>query len=70
MANHPHLLIDGKELCPQCDGLSPMLGYRRDACGEIEEYIIQCSLCHGAHMVTVEAADRWRREVRKQHEWK
>jgi hypothetical protein len=37
-----------------------MLGYRRDMSGTITDCVIECSLCHGAHMVTVEEADRWR----------
>jgi hypothetical protein len=46
----PEHVVEGKELCPQCDGLSPGLS--------IDERIIHCSLCHDAHAVTVEEADR------------
>jgi hypothetical protein len=60
--------VDGKEICPQCDGLSPMLGYRRDESGTITEHIIECNLCHRAHMVAVEDADRWRREMAKRNQ--
>ena len=55
----PEHVVDGKELCPQCDGLSPGLS--------IDERLIHCSTCHDAHTVTVEEADRWRREVQKYH---
>jgi hypothetical protein len=60
----PESVVDGSELCPACDGLSPALGYRFGASGEDEEYIINCSLCHSRHVVTVQEADRWRREIR------
>ncbi len=55
----PEHVVDGAELCPQCDGLSPMLGYQ-----DGKECIISCNLCHDRHMVPVEDADRWRREMR------
>jgi hypothetical protein len=55
----PEHVVDGKELCPQCDRLSPGLS--------IDEPIIHCSLCHDAHAVTVEEADRWREEMWKRH---
>jgi hypothetical protein len=28
---------NGTEICPQCDGLFPMLGYHRDKTGAITE---------------------------------
>jgi hypothetical protein len=37
----PEHVVDGAELCPQCDGLSPALGFRPAASGEIEEYIVK-----------------------------
>jgi hypothetical protein len=49
----------GRETCPQCDGLSPGLS--------INERMIHCSLCHDAHVVTVEQAGRWRDEMRRRH---
>ena len=63
----PEHVVDGAGLCPACDGLSPALGFRRDPSGELEECIVNCSVCHNKHMVTVEEANRWRREIRKQH---
>ena len=50
----PEQVVDGYELCPQCDGLS--LGIHMDG-----ETIMRCSTCHDK--VTVEEADRWRRAV-------
>ena len=50
----PEQVVDGYELCPQCDGLSP--GIHMDG-----ETIMRCSTCHDK--VTVEEADRWRRAV-------
>ena len=52
----PEQVVDGYELCPQCDGLSP--GIHMDG-----ETIMHCSTCHDKHAVTVEEADRWRRAV-------
>jgi DNA-directed RNA polymerase subunit M/transcription elongation factor TFIIS len=52
----PEQVVDGYELCPQCDGLSP--GIHMDG-----EKIMHCSTCHDKHAVTVEEADRWRRAV-------
>jgi hypothetical protein len=63
----PEHVVEGMELCPACDGLSPALGFRRDAAGELEECIVNCGLCHNKHVVTVEEADRWRREMREKH---
>ncbi len=59
----PEHVIDGAELCPACDGLSPALGFRRDAAGEIEECIVNCGVCHNQHVVAVEDAERWRGEM-------
>jgi hypothetical protein len=55
----PEHVVDGKELCPACDGLSPGLS--------IDEGIVHCRLCHDAHAVSIEEADRWREEMRKRH---
>jgi hypothetical protein len=52
----PEKVVDGYELCPQCDGLSPGLS--------IDERIMHCSTCHDAHAVSVEDADRWREQMR------
>jgi hypothetical protein len=60
----PENVVDGMELCPACDGLSPALGHRRGESGEIDECIINCDVCYNRHVVSVEAADRWRREMR------
>ena len=54
----PEQVVDGYELCPQCDGLSP--GIHMDG-----ETIMHCSTCHDKHAVTVEEADRWREAARK-----
>jgi len=61
----PEHVLNGRELCPACDSLSPGLGFRRGADGEIEECVMPCELCHGAGAVTVEVADCWRREMAK-----
>ena len=47
--------VDGYELCGCCDGLSPGL--------DGHEQIVHCPLCHDRHVVTVAAADRWRKEM-------
>ncbi len=39
----PEQVLDGVELDPCCDSLSPGLGFRRGASREIEEYIVQCT---------------------------
>jgi hypothetical protein len=57
----PEHVVSRMELCCQCDGLSPALGFRADA----SEYIVNCSLCHSKHTVSVEDADRWREKMRK-----
>ena len=59
----PEQVLEGWELCPACDSLSPVLSFRRGTDGTIEECVIHCSLCHDAGTVSVEAADRWRREM-------
>src|SRR6516165_5334713 len=41
----PEQVVDGYELCPQCDGLSP--GIHMDG-----ETIMHCSTCHDKHAVT------------------
>src|SRR6266851_8857783 len=56
----PEKVVDGSELCPCCDGLSP--GISADG-----ETIVHCPVCHDRNVVTVEDADRWRNEMRKQH---
>jgi len=55
----PEHVVDGKELCPQCDGLSPGLS--------VDERITHCNLRRDAHIVTVEEADRWRQEMSEKH---
>jgi hypothetical protein len=57
----PEKVVDGYELCPQCDGLSP--GISMDG-----ETIMHCSTCHDANAVTVEEADRWRRRIANRYE--
>jgi hypothetical protein len=59
----PEHVVEGLELCPACDGLSPGLGSRRNESGEIEDCIVNCGVCHNKHAVTVEDADRWRRSL-------
>jgi hypothetical protein len=56
----PEKVVDGLELCPCCDGLSP--GISMDG-----ETIVHCPVCHDRNVVTVEDADRWRNEMRKRH---
>jgi hypothetical protein len=56
----PEKVIDGYELCPQCDGLSP--GIHMDG-----ETIMHCSTCHDRHAVTVEEANRWREAMRARY---
>jgi hypothetical protein len=63
----PEQVVDGRELCPQCDGLSPGLGFRRNESGEHEEFIMHCSTCNDIHIVSVEDADRWREAMRKRY---
>ncbi len=38
-------MLIGIDICPQCDGLSPQVGYVGGADGEYRETIIDCSLC-------------------------
>ena len=61
----PEKVLDGVELCPACDSLSPALGFRRGAPGEIEEYIMHCELCRDASTVTIEEATVGGRRCRK-----
>jgi hypothetical protein len=63
----PWNVVDGAELCRACDGLSPALGFRRTASGELEECMVNCSVCDNRHVVSVEEADRWRREMRTKY---
>jgi len=56
----PEKVVDGSELCPCCDGLSP--GISADG-----ETIVHCPVCHDRNVVTAEDADRWRNEMRKRH---
>ena len=56
----PEKVVDGSELCPCCDGLSP--GISMDG-----QTIVHCPVCHDRNVVTVEDADRWRSEIRKRH---
>ena len=46
----PEKVVDGYELCPQCDGLSP--GIHMDG-----ETVMHCNTCQDQRAVTVEAAD-------------
>jgi hypothetical protein len=57
----PEQVVDGYELCPQCDGLSP--GIARDG-----ETVMHCSTCHDNHAVTVEGADSWREAGAQAHQ--
>jgi hypothetical protein len=54
----PEHVVDGMELCPCCDSLSP--GIDMDG-----ETIVHCPVCHDKGMVTVEQADRGRAEIRE-----
>ena len=56
----PEQVVDGFELCPSCDGLSP--GIAMDG-----ETVMHCHVCHDQNAVTVADADRWRDEMRKRH---
>jgi hypothetical protein len=53
----PEKVLDGMELCPCCDSLSP--GIAMDG-----ETIVHCPICHDKGMVTVEEAERGRAEIR------
>lgn len=46
----PETAVEGMELCPACDGLSPGLS--------IDEHIMHCGLCRNMHMVTLAVGDR------------
>ena len=54
----PERAVNGRELCPACDGLSPGV----DLTGE---HIVYCSLCQDGHVVSVKAADDWRDVTRR-----
>jgi hypothetical protein len=56
----PEKVLNGIELCPCCDSLSP--GIVMDG-----ETIVHCPVCHDKGMVAVEAADRWRHEMREKY---
>lgn len=56
----PEQVVDGFELCPSCDGLSP--GIAMDG-----ETIMHCPVCHDQNAVAVADADRWRDEMRKRY---
>jgi hypothetical protein len=56
----PEQVLDGRELCPCCDSLSP--GIAMDG-----ETIVHCPVCHDKGMVTVEEADHWRQEMREKY---
>jgi hypothetical protein len=49
----PEKVVDGYEICPQCDGLSP--GIDMDG-----ETIVHCPTCHDKNAVTVEEAHSYR----------
>jgi len=54
----PEKVLDGMELCPSCDSLSPCIAMDG-------ETVMHCPVCHDQGMVTVEAADRWRRRMQE-----
>jgi len=54
----PEHVVDGMELCPSCDSLSP--GIAMDG-----ETVMHCPVCHDKGMVTVEETDRWRRRMQE-----
>jgi hypothetical protein len=54
----PEKVLDGRELCPSCDSLSPCIAMDG-------ETVMHCPVCHDQGMVTVEAADRWRRRMQE-----
>ena len=56
----PEKVLDGYELCPSCESLSPGI----DIDGET---IVHCPVCHDKGMVTVEEADRGRAEIRQKY---
>ena len=56
----PELVVEGFELCPSCDGLSP--GIAIDG-----ETVMHCHVCHDQNAVTVADAGRWRDEMRKRY---
>jgi hypothetical protein len=57
----------GTQTCPQCDALSPQVGYVRGADGEYREAIIDCSLCRSTGKVTLEQARQWEEEMRTRY---
>jgi hypothetical protein len=56
----PEHVVDGSELCPACDSLSP--GIDMDG-----ETIVHCPVCHEKGIVPVEEANRWRREMQEKY---
>jgi hypothetical protein len=54
----PEKVLDGMELCPSCDSLSPCIAMDG-------ETVMHCPVCHDQGMVTVEAADLWRRRMQE-----
>jgi hypothetical protein len=56
----PEQVVDGMELCPACDALSP--GISADG-----ETIMHCELCRDAGTVAVEEANRWRQAMEKKY---
>jgi len=54
----PEQVIDGHELCPTCDSLSPSI----DMDGET---IVHCPICRDKGIVSTEEAERWRQEMRE-----
>jgi hypothetical protein len=56
----PEKVLDGRELCPACDSLSP--GIVMDG-----ETVVHCPVCHDKGVVSTEAADAWREEMREKY---
>jgi hypothetical protein len=54
----PERKVDGRELCPACDGLSRGL----DLTGE---HIVHCRVCNDQHVVSIKEADAWRDVTRR-----
>ena len=57
----PEQVLNGRELCPCCDSLSP--GISMDG-----ETIVHCPVCHDQGSVSFEEAERWRQEMQEMQE--